>query len=364
MPAICRLPLILIAALFFGAAPLRAQEFKIETGNCKTEAAYAREVRSKISDLTLQAFHDILMDNELKGGCGSLQLIDARMDSKKNGFSFGLSQFDLATRKGSLSVLKDIVRCASKEFGAPLLTKDDVKFLDQHARKATAVLKADKVLWARFRKLREPIEKALGSECGRAQIGQTYLRELQTKGMEADTYWNAVLRNNPNMKPAEKFFRLYVLDLLNVTDPPEGFLKAVSDPAARPCFGLCQAGIVAKYKLDGPVTVTDLIRYPLQLTCYGFVPQVTRQQDVIRRLNRVMMAIDFDALPLTDKDKAFLTGSFADIVETNKSNFVEAEDSRLRMLITAANGGKPIKGKIINLDGATLKLAEATCRKK
>ncbi|WP_109366789.1 hypothetical protein [Ochrobactrum soli] len=338
-----------------------ADDFRINSENCSLERSFASDVANRLDTLVLRKFHAILMDNELSAGCGSLQFTDAKMDSHTNGFSFGLSQFDLATRSTSVSILKDIIRCARDE-GFRKITPDDIKFLDDYGHKPTFVLKDDEKAWSRFGILRGPIEETLRSHCGRTLIANSYIAEMKAFERQVAPLWTAVLTNNPSQKSAELFYKLYALDLLNVLGGADGFRKVVAGEADYVCFMLCAEKITALYRLDGPVSVGDFIRYPFQSTCYGFVPAQTRQQDALRRLDRVLQEVDIAALPLDSDDMKFLKTDFAVLVGRNMARFPGARVGNIQTLIARAGGRVSLN--VPQLDEPLIIKSIATCSMK
>lgn len=337
-----------------------AHDFEIRTANCTADKTFVAELRTRLKDDVARIFHDILMTNELKNGCGALQLTDARMDSHTNGLSFGPSQFDLATGGSAhLQYLLDIMACAKIEQGTSL-SPDDLALLKSRGREATWTLRKDAAVWSRFLGMRDPIETALGSACGKEKLAANYVTELGK--IEAASYpvWAAVQAKNSALADAEKFFRLYALDLTNVLGAPTGFRAAVAD-STPVCFRLCGNAVVPSWSIVGAVSVSDFIRYPLQTTCYGFVPVQTRRHDALRRLNRVLAEVDLAKLPLSAKDRAYLVGEFADTIATNRRKFPQAEDEKLRALVTVANNGTAVAGTVRPLDPAIEARATTVC---
>lgn len=338
-----------------------AEEFNIKTANCSVERAFATEVGKRFDSPVLKKFHAILMDNELSGGCGALQLTDAKMDSHTNGFSFGLSQFDLATRSASLGVLERIVRCARNE-GIRSISANDIEFFEKYARTPTFELRDDQMAWDRFAILRGPIEEALRSQCGRDLIADSYVAEMKAFERQIEPLWAAVISNNPGQKPAELFYKLYALDLLNVLGGADGFKKVVAGEANFACFTLCAQKITKLYVLEGPVSVSDFIRYPFQATCYGFVPAQTRQQDALRRLNRVLAEVDHASLPLDEDDLNYLKTDFAAILARNAAKFPASVTSNLKALTERATDGASTT--VAPLDEELVAKAVTACKPK
>jgi len=335
--------LVFLLVVLCGPCVAMAHDFEIRTANCAADKAFVAELRTRLTDDVRRTFHDILMSNELNGGCGALQLTDARMDSHTNGLSFGPSQFDLATGGNAhLQYLLEIIACAKPEPGTGL-SPGDLALLKARGREATWTLRKDTAVWQRFLAMRDPIEKALASTCGREKLAASYMTEIASLEDASRPVWAAVKAQNAELADAEKFFRLYALDLTNVLGAPTGFRAAVAE-STPVCFRLCGKGVVPPWLIAGPVAVSDFIRYPLQTTCYGFVPAQTRRHDTLRRLNRVLAEIDLARLPLTPKDRAYLVGEFADTIATNRQKFPQAEDDKLRALVTLANNGTAVAG--------------------
>lgn len=338
-----------------------AEEFAINTGSCSFERAFATETGKRFDSEVLQKFHAILMDNELSGGCGALQFTDAKMDSHTNGFSFGLSQFDLATRSASLGVLETIIECARHE-GITRLSAKDITFLEKHGRTPTFKLKNDAETWSRFATLRGSIEETLRSRCGRSLIADSYVAEMKAFERKVEPLWAAVSRSNPEQRPAELFYKLYALDLLNVLGGADGFKKVVAGEADFACFKLCAEKITERYVLDGPVSIADFIRYPFQATCYGFVPAQTRQQDALRRLNRVLGEVDVGSLPLDESDLRYLETDFAVILARNSIKFPASVTGNLKKLTVRATNGLLVSA--VPLDDALVAKAVDACKPK
>lgn len=358
---------IFTAFIIFSAPFAAAQtpSFDINKQKCGLEKQLADHARSRLDNGLQRDFHDILMVNELSGGCGSLQFTDAKMDSHENGFSFGLSQFDLATRaKESLATLNKIIACSREEHVSPGISDADYIFLQKNAHFSTYILKDDKKKWDRFYGMRPAIEAALQSKCGRLYIENSYIAEMRSFEKEIAPWWNVIKTRNPGAVPAERFFKLYELDLRNVFGGTEGFRKVVNQEEGIPCGRLCAAKIVPVFTLDGPVSASDLIRYMFTTNCYGYIPQQTRQQDALRRLNTVLGKIDLQSLPLDESDKQYLTTDFANILARNNKRFPNSPDEYLRKLVTVANGGAPVSGDDTLMDDASLKAAAAVCSKK
>ncbi|MBB3560186.1 hypothetical protein FHX06_001497 [Rhizobium sp. BK512] len=358
---------ILTAFVLFSAPFAAAQtpSFDINKQKCDIEKALADHARGRLDNDLQRDFHDILMVNELSGGCGALQFTDAKMDSHTNGFSFGLSQFDLATRpKDSLSTLNKIIACSRKEHVSPGISDADLTFLKDNAHFSTYDLKGDKNKWDRFYRMRPAIEAALQSNCGRQYIENSYIAEMRGFEKKIAPWWQVIRTRNPATTLAERFYKLYELDLENVFGGTEGFRKVVNLEEGIPCGRLCEARIVPLFKLDGPVSVSDLIRYMFTTNCYGYIPQQTRQQDALRRLNTVLGKIDLQSLPLDESDKRYLTTEFANILARNKKRFPGSPDEHLRALVAVANAGASVSGDDTLMDEASLKAAVKVCSKK
>ncbi len=324
----------------------------------------ATQARSRLANDLQKAFHDVLMVNELSDGCGSLQFTDAKMDSHTNGFSFGLSQFDLATRaKASLATLNRIISCSRQENVSPVLSKADYKFLQENAHYPTFILKQDASKWNRFAAIKPAIEAALRSQCGQAYIENSYIAEITDFERRISPWWDTIKTRNPAMVAAEQFFKLYELDLRNVYGGTENFRKVVNLEADFVCNGLCGKKLVPVFTIDQPVTVSDFVRYMFTTNCYGYVPQKTRQQDALRRLNMVLSKVDIQALPLDDSDKRYLTTDFADVLARNKKRFPGSPDNKLQELVKVANGGSAILGNATLMDNTTIAKLDAACKK-
>ncbi|EJT04965.1 hypothetical protein [Rhizobium sp. CCGE 510] len=359
---ICFVPFIFFFYVF--SAYAQTPSFKINPQNCALETQMAAHARTRLDNDLQKTFHDVLMVNELSDGCGSLQFTDANMQSHTNGFSFGMSQFDLATRPGpSLATLNKIIACSRLENVSPVLSKADYKFLQENAHYSTFVLKQDPTKWNRFAAIKPAIEASLQSRCGQAYIENSYIAEIRDFERRIGPWWKTIKTRNPSMVAAEQFFRLYELDLRNVYGGTENFRKVVNLEDNFACNGLCGKKLVPIFTIDPPVTVSDLIRYMFTTNCYGYVPQQTRQQDALRRLNTVLSKIDIQALPLDDSDKRYLTTDFADVLARNKKRFPGKPDSKLQELVEAANGGSAIVGDTTLMDSATLAKLDAACEK-
>jgi hypothetical protein len=340
-----------------------AAEFEIRNSSCVEEKAYADEVGKQLDEPLLRTFHRILMDNELSAGCGALQFTDARMASDTNGFSFGLSQFDLATRpEKSMKALVAVMSCANGELGKPLLTASDLTFLRTYGNSPTSKLRMDAAVWQRFATLRSPIEQALSTKCGRALLAAEYKQELKKFLPAADALWSASFARNPKLKPAEEFLKLYALDLENVLGGVERYRNYIEGKGPGPCNGLCKAGVTPRFIVNGSLGVSDVIRYTLQATCYGYVPEGTRQFDALRRLNRVLAEVDVKALPLSSADKVFLAGDFADIVATTKASRSGAQFQYAEQLIKAASADAGLTGKVVPIEAKRLKDLRLICK--
>lgn len=57
-------------------ATAQTPSFGIDSGNCTIEKQMADHARGRLDNDLQKDFHDILMVNELSGGCGSLQFTD------------------------------------------------------------------------------------------------------------------------------------------------------------------------------------------------------------------------------------------------------------------------------------------------
>lgn len=354
----------LMLLLGVSSAYAQAPSFSISQQHCALEKQMAAHARSRLANDLQRAFHDVLMVNELSDGCGSLQFTDANMDSHTNGFSFGLSQFDLATRpKPSLTTLNKIISCSKKENVSPVLSKADYEFLQKNAHYSTFVLRQEASKWSRFAAIKPAIEAALRSRCGQAYIENSYIAEIGDFEQRIDLWWSTIKSRNPAMTAAERLFKLYELDLRNVYGGTENFRKAVNLEASFVCNGLCGKKLMPVFTIDQPVTVSDLVRYMFTSNCYGYVPQLTRQQDALRRLNTVLGKIDIQSLPLDDSDKRYFTTDFADVLARNKKRFPSSPDGKLQELVKIANGGVSVMGNPTLTDSATLAKLAAACEK-
>ncbi|NEK15026.1 hypothetical protein [Rhizobium leguminosarum] len=346
------------------SAYAQTPSFEINPQNCGLEKQMAAHARTRLDNDLQKAFHDVLMVNELADGCGSLQFSDANMQSHTNGFSFGMSQFDLATRPGpSLATLNKIIACSRQENVSPVLSKADYKFLQENAHYSTFALKQESEKWSRFAAIKPAIEASLRSRCGQAYIENSYIAEVRDFERIIGPWWKTIRVRNPAMTAAEQFFKLYELDLRNVYGGTENFRKVVNLESSFACNGLCGKKLVPIFTIDQPVTVSDLIRYMLTTNCYGYVPQKTRQQDALRRLNTVLGKVDIQALPLDDSDKSYLTTDFADVLARNKKGFPGSPDGKLQELVKVANGGSAIVGDETLMDSSTLGKLVAACEK-
>jgi hypothetical protein len=359
--------LLVLFIVFPQSGTAQTNPFAVNMDNCGPDRAFVASLRERIAEPLLRTFHDILMDNELAGGCGALQFTDAGMASGTNGFSFGPSQFDLATRQNeSLTALGEILACRPESPAQPSLTPADLQFVlsrgpEGRGTEATASLRRDRVAWNRFIGLRPAIEAALRSRCGRDLLAARYLDELRSLWANAQLVWQAASANNPDLAAAERFYLLYALDLENVLGGATGFRNHARDRRIVVCFALCDTGEVGRFGLGTTVVTTDLIRYVLGYTCYGYIPEETRQFDELRRLNRVLSEVDLTTLPLTAADRRYLTEQLADLVANAEAAQPGARLDRLKALITLANGGIPLAPRPQPVEARRLMALQAIC---
>lgn len=292
----------------------QAHEFEIQTRQCARERQWANEAVESVRDPFLRDAHRALMLNELNDGCGAYQFIDADMDSRRNGFSFGLSQFDLTQRDGSLEVLQAIIGCASRELRTQLLTDRQLRLLEESGRIPTSHLRGHSADWGQFVEMRAPIERALSSECGRARLAAEYRAELTQFNAAVRVWWAAIEPYNPQAATQGHLFRLLLLDYRNVNGPPVEFQAALPGRETPACLRLCRAGVLEEYRVGSEATVTDLLRYWLEYTCYGAMPQDTRRPDALRRVDNILGLVDLGSISLTAQDRDWLRDYLSPIV--------------------------------------------------
>lgn len=356
---------VLVLSIAAVAGQAATSPFEIRPGGCAKEKAYADEIGSRLQDPALKVFHRILMDNELSAGCGALQFTDARMASNENGFSFGLSQFDLATRPGpSMKALLQVMSCAEAELGKPVLTADDLDFLKKYGKQPTSQLRSNPVVWDRFAALRNPIELALATACGRDLLATAYEQELKSFLPKANALVSTSLARNAGLAPATDFFRLYALDLENVLGGVENFRAYLAGTGPEPCNGPCKGGLVPRFTVKEKLGVTDVVRYVLTATCYGYIPEGTRRFDAVRRLDRVLAEVDIQALPLSDRDKVFLANEMGDMLATTKTAKTTASFMHLEKLVRRAGTDGSLPGKAIPIVAKQLQNAQRVCSKR
>ena len=359
-----RISVGLVLLLTGAASHAATATFEIRPGGCANEKAYAEEVGTKLKDPILKVFHRVLMDNELNAGCGALQLTDAQMASNENGFSFGLSQFDLATRPGpSMKALLQVISCAEAELGSPLLTSDDLIFLKKYGKQPAAQLKTKPAVWGRFAVLRDPIERALGTTCGRDLLAVEYEKELKSFLPSVNKLVSTSLARNAGLAPAKDFLRLYALDLKNVLGGVENFQAYLAGARPAPCNGPCKSGLVLPFTVKDQLGLTDVIRYVLMATCYGYVPETTRRFDAIRRLDRVLAEIDIETLPLSDRDKIFLAIDLGDMLATTKAAKTNASFAHLEKLVRRASPNGSLPGTATSMTKKKLQDTQKACTK-
>jgi hypothetical protein len=253
-----------------------------------------------------------------------------------------------------------VLKCGGGTGG---LSVDDFAFIRQWATRPTSRLKQIPSVWRRFGALRPTIETALSSQCGKDILAAEYVNELKALAEPADEQWRILVAANPKMSAAEKFFKLYALDFANVVGAPDGFIGQVRNSNNVVCFALCKAGIVPSYHVSSPPTVVDLIRYQFEATCYGYVPEPTRQYDALRRLNRVLGEASVPSGILAENDKTYLAGRFADIVAMASSATSSDDLQNISELVSAADPPRDNAEHARPLSPDQLAAARAACQR-
>ncbi len=347
------LALATAACLAGMATGARAQDgFDIDTSSasCAADRAFLDSVGGQIQEPILKDFHEVLQTNELADGCGVLQITDARMESHKNGFSFGPSQLDLHTTDSAWANLDGLVGACSPQVSPTLrLTDADrLTYTKSIMTQPTFSLRQDAVLWARLILLRPKIEAILHTSCAQDAFKPLYLGHVAKGLSRALRTYAAMMKDNPALNRQERFLKLYILDYGNIQGDManfEGALRTGSYCGAR----LCTPGKIDPFVIASPVKATDPIRYTLTATCWGYVPMGTRQRDALRRLAGVVAVAPPEPSTLTSQDRAWLAGPFALVLAQTKARFgMSGTFPRLERLVTDSGGSMPDPGPLMS----------------
>jgi hypothetical protein len=337
-----------------------AEPFTIDPARCTADRQYLRQAEEPITDPLQRALSHVLSRNELSDGCGAYQLIDAKMASNANGFSIGAPQFDLAINPTGRALFERILACAPSS-PERAISADDAAFLRTDMRRAVHTIRtatpADYQRWVR---LEPQIEDRLASDCGRAILDPAHREHLTNLVAGIASSWAHFSAVDPNASANATLIQLLLLDYSNVLGGTNSLRTNVRD-GRDVCGRLCAAGVAPRFQQQGAPGFTDIMRYWLTATCYGVVPERTRRFDSLRRLNTVFMETDVATLAMTDRDKAWLIGDFANMLAELRAAQPRQNVSTLDALVTAANGGQPVAGAAVTLTADQLALARRTC---
>jgi hypothetical protein len=193
---------------------------------------------------------------------------------------------------------------------------------------------------------------------------------LRTYG-ETQALWDAFAARNPKLAAAEQFMRSYVTEVRltgKIIDFGDEFtdLLGSKDAEDRTCeaFLLCKEQIVPAFRMSAEPGVTDIVRYTLEMSCFGFVPTAERRLRALELLNGVAKRVGYANIPITEADRSYLRTGLVDALATAEDEWGrEGTIGRfwhLRQWIKLATG-KTRKGRVRPLSDHVKQAATAAC---
>ena len=320
--------------------------FRVDTSvaACHVDKAFLAAVRAQLTEPILRRFQEVLQETELSGGCGALQMIDARMASRQNGFSLGAAQLDLKQHPKEgwklLDELESVCSAQVEDAALRLGTADSGVFTMDVLTRPTWELRQDPILWPALLALRPKVEALLRTKCGQSLMAPQYRIHVEWGLSRATITHSLIKKVAPELAKQDGFIWLYILDYGNVQGDLSNFEKALASGAfCGP--SLCASHTTPAFSTSQPPIVTDLPRYALGYTCWGLVPEPTRRHDALRRLDRVLAVGPINMTAIAPADATWIKGELAGILAQAKADFPSAKFPALQNLVTAAGGAVP-----------------------
>ena len=112
-----------------------------------------------------------------------------------------------------------------------------------------------------------------------------------------DQIWLKILSANPELKDGEKFFRTFVTAVRStgrVEAFAEAFAAKIGDRKNRTIcsdFLLCSESVLAGFIFSEPPSLTDILRYTFDGTCFGHLPDSAHQLVALQLTDAVVAKI-------------------------------------------------------------------------
>jgi hypothetical protein len=263
---------------------------------------------NRMTDDFLDDYWDICLENESSLE-DAARLTDAGESSGRNGYSFGVKQFDLATNEEAGDVLASILQHVIGVEGSPV-SQDDVDRIRANAlQKTVTEIDADANLSA----LRARASAGLALDEARAPLEQhtrnEMMRDVERVRGQLDQLSDDI--GAKSFMSDGAFGRLFLIDYENFTGPEIDKFGPYCAGATVPLnHGINQM------KASAPFGFWHVVDY-LLATEQGSRADATGRPDLLRRLDTVLRIAarrDGRPLPLIEADKLYLRDTLAGIL--------------------------------------------------
>jgi hypothetical protein len=269
-----------------------------------------------MSEALLQAYWLICLENESPEE-GAASLTDAKMGNGKNGYSFGVKQFDLATNAEAGDVLAAVLAAGNGVDGVQIAAADLDAIRSGALALPVADIEDDPVLVALLARadagLKRPGSHVELKRLTLAEMAKDVaLVEEQLAGVSEAIGARAVMARG-------SFGALFLLDYENLygsnIDKLSDFLAGGNVPLN---------GGLAFARSPDPFHLMQLLAYVLK-TRQGSDTGQAGRSEILRRMNTVVThasTADGGALPLGDADRAWLRDVLAPVIGGDANHWI------------------------------------------
>ncbi|MFZ1992063.1 MAG: hypothetical protein WAW96_20090 [Alphaproteobacteria bacterium] len=271
-------------------------------------------------DQLLTELNAVFLENESAGGRVAYCLSDAKMTNGLNGLSFGFNQYDLRRNSNAASILADILEKAHAANPELSLSQADIDSI-RAGKLSFAANSLSAIVDETLGKLLNDVDAALSTAAARRAINERYIDSLRNDVATLDTEVSA-LSETVRAKSYLSTNRLGRLVLLDY----ENFLGHMGRQFKSYLNGEMVTLKAGTISISGAASFTDIMRFYLA-TKQGAGANRDERAEVLRRLNNVVKqseAIE-GAAALAESDKAYLSGSLADILSDPDNPFIKAK---------------------------------------
>lgn len=294
------------ACLLAASPPAAGQDGLIP--RCDAPRFDAASLRDQARPLLRKA-HEVLAENEARGGAIAYCLSDARMTNARNGMSFGMKQYDLAQNPRALGLLLDVLGVARSARGVALQDADLAQIRSGRLSRTAVALRASGE--ADLPALLARVNQALASAPGRDALDRIHREDL-ARDLDILRAWLDGLSDTVG---ARRWFAGSDLGVLLLFDYRNFF--GTSNAAFRAYLN-GEPGRLANPvpAIQGDISFTDLFRFILA-TKQGSGRARDERAEILRRLDTVLRVEEALGGPIqpTPKDRSWLAGDLRRMLE-------------------------------------------------